>query len=118
MSIDRHLLERIDRAAGGRGLWRSAYLAQLAARDVESAGGPGKDPAVRRALSHLDDLFTSGLGWGALQRLARALEQLSIREVQPDLERVATWTARGLTAYGAGLRRDGRGGSDPAHHSR
>jgi predicted nucleic acid-binding protein len=41
--------------------------------------------------------------WGqrALVRLARALDALGFELVEPELARVARWTARGLTAYDA-----------------
>lgn len=41
--------------------------------------------------------------WGqrALVRLAQALDALGFELVEPELARVARWTARGLTAYDA-----------------
>ena len=57
VSMSDDLLQRIDRAAQMRGLSRSRYLAELAERDVARMSGPGADPAVRRALAHLDELF-------------------------------------------------------------
>lgn len=60
VSMDDALLRRIDRIARSRGLTRSAYLAGLAERDVARAAGPGGDPAVRRALRRLDELFEQG----------------------------------------------------------
>jgi hypothetical protein len=57
VSMDDRLLKRIDRAAKSQGLTRSAYLADLARRDLASITGPGKDPEVRRALRELDRLF-------------------------------------------------------------
>ena len=56
VSLEDALLRRIDRVARARGLSRSAYLAELADRDVTRALGPGKTTAARRALSHLDAL--------------------------------------------------------------
>ena len=38
---------------------------------------------------------------GALVELAVALEDLGVEFTEPDLARVAFWTARGLTAYDA-----------------
>jgi hypothetical protein len=58
VSIDVALLERVDRAARARGLSRSAYLAQLAAKDLKVRSGPGLRPTVREALRELDDLFS------------------------------------------------------------
>lgn len=57
VSLDDSLLRRIDRIAKGRGLSRSAYLAELAQRDVTRAAGPGSTRTARRALSRLDVLF-------------------------------------------------------------
>jgi len=57
VSIEDRLLARIDRAAKESGLSRSAYLSRLAAKEVESASGPGRDRRVRRALKRLDGLF-------------------------------------------------------------
>jgi hypothetical protein len=59
VSMDDRLLRRVDRAARARGLSRSGYLAQLAGEDLARVGGPGKQPAVRRALARLDDLFAT-----------------------------------------------------------
>jgi NAD(P)H-dependent FMN reductase len=57
VSLDDNLLRQIDRRARRSGLSRSAYLAQLAARDVAREKGPGATPAAREALSRLDALF-------------------------------------------------------------
>ena len=57
ISMDERLLRRIDRAARERGLSRSAYLAELAARDVGLARGPGSTTQARGALRRLDGLF-------------------------------------------------------------
>lgn len=60
VSLDDALLRRVDRTARARGLSRSAYLAELAGRDIEGAGG--RQPRARRALKSLDDLFMSARG--------------------------------------------------------
>lgn len=60
VSLDGALVHRVDRVARSRGLSRSAYLAELAERDISRACGPGKLPAVRRALESLDRLFAGG----------------------------------------------------------
>lgn len=57
VSFDDALLRRVDRVARSLGLTRSAYLAQLAQRDVAGVEGPGTDPAVHAALQQLDALF-------------------------------------------------------------
>ena len=57
VSFDDRLLRRIDRLASSRGLSRSAYLAELAERDVARVEGPGKSPNARRALRTLDRLL-------------------------------------------------------------
>ena len=56
VSLDDRLLKRIDRAARSRGLSRSAYLADLAARDL-GASGPGATASARGALRRIDALF-------------------------------------------------------------
>jgi hypothetical protein len=57
VSLNDALLRRIDRIAKSRGLSRSAYIAELAERDVARVSGPGATPAARRALGRLDELF-------------------------------------------------------------
>jgi hypothetical protein len=59
VSFDGTLLRRIDRVAQARGLSRSAYLAELAQRDLARLAGPGRSPAARRALARLDELFAT-----------------------------------------------------------
>jgi metal-responsive CopG/Arc/MetJ family transcriptional regulator len=61
VSIDEALLRRIDRVARARGLSRSAYLAEIAHRDVARSLGPGKTSQARRALSRLDTLIGASL---------------------------------------------------------
>ena len=56
VSLDEALLRRIDRIARGRGLTRSAYLAELAERDTARLNGPGATPAARRALARIDGI--------------------------------------------------------------
>ncbi|MGH2429328.1 MAG: hypothetical protein ACRDGV_10705 [Candidatus Limnocylindria bacterium] len=57
ISIDDRLLQRIDAACQRKGLSRSAYLAELAARDLGLDSGPGADPSVRAAIQSLEELF-------------------------------------------------------------
>jgi len=57
LSIDEALLRRIDRAAKQRGLSRSAYVAELARRDLGTTKGLGATPEARAALQRLDRLF-------------------------------------------------------------
>lgn len=57
VSMDEKLLARLDRAARRLGLSRSAYLARLVTRDLGEDVGPGRDPAVRKALAAIDRLF-------------------------------------------------------------
>lgn len=57
ISLEERLLRRIDRAARARGLNRSAYLADVAARDLGAQKGPGADLSVRAAMADLDELF-------------------------------------------------------------
>ena len=56
VSMDGKLLNRVDRSARRLGLSRSAYLARLAERDLGAVSGPGREPAVRRALADIDRL--------------------------------------------------------------
>ena len=57
VSIEERLLHRIDKAARERGLSRSAYLADLASRDLGLARGPGASRRARGALRRLDRLM-------------------------------------------------------------
>jgi hypothetical protein len=57
VSMDDRLLWRIDRAAREKGMSRSAYLAELAARDLGIAKGSGATKRARGALRRLDGLF-------------------------------------------------------------
>lgn len=69
MSIEQPLLDRIDRAARSQGLSRSAYLAQVAARDLAGGVGPGREPSVRQALRELDDLLAAAPAGEAVRDL-------------------------------------------------
>lgn len=57
ISIDERLLARIDEVCARSGTKRSAYLAQLAERELQAAVGPGTMPTVRTALAALDTLL-------------------------------------------------------------
>ncbi len=57
VSVDERLLVRIDRAARSAGLTRSAYLANLATRDLGDERGPGATRRARHAATRLDRLF-------------------------------------------------------------
>jgi hypothetical protein len=59
ISLNDALLRRVDRIAKARGLSRSAYLAEIARRDVMRAEGPGVSRTARHALSRLDALFSA-----------------------------------------------------------
>jgi metal-responsive CopG/Arc/MetJ family transcriptional regulator len=59
ISLDDALLHRVDRIAKARGLSRSAYLAEIAQRDVMRAEGPGTSRTARQALGRLDALFAA-----------------------------------------------------------
>jgi predicted transcriptional regulator len=54
VSLADDLLRRIDRLARSRRMSRSAYLSELAERDLARAAGPGAASSARRALSQLD----------------------------------------------------------------
>lgn len=60
VSFSEALLRQIDRLARSRGLSRSAYLSQLAERDVARSSGRGATTTSRRALARLDALFADG----------------------------------------------------------
>ena len=57
VSLDDHLLRRLDEEAAARNLSRSALLAELASKGLGVKKGPGADPRVGRALRELDKLF-------------------------------------------------------------
>ena len=57
VSIDDALLRRIDEAARGSKLSRSAYLSRIAAEALGEAKGPGASPKVQAAFDRLDELF-------------------------------------------------------------
>ena len=57
VSFEEGLLRRIDRTAKSRGLTRSAYLAELAARDLDAGKGPGASPTAQHAIRRLKELF-------------------------------------------------------------
>lgn len=58
VSLDDKLLDRVDRSARRLGLSRGAYLARLVEHDLGTEWGPGRDPAVRRALADIDQLVS------------------------------------------------------------
>ncbi|MDO8186307.1 hypothetical protein Q5424_14425 [Conexibacter sp. JD483] len=68
VTIEDNLLKRIDRSVGDRGLTRSAYLSELARRDLDAQLGPGADPAVHAA-------------WDRLQQLGREMEYATDEDV-------------------------------------
>jgi hypothetical protein len=57
VSFDDRVLREIDRAARERGMSRSAYLSELAERELGLSRGPGARPEVQAALKALDELF-------------------------------------------------------------
>jgi len=57
ISIDARLLAQIDQSCARIGMTRSAYLAQLAEKDLQAASGPGTTPTARAALAALDSLL-------------------------------------------------------------
>jgi hypothetical protein len=62
ISVDDQALKRIDRAARATGKSRSAYLRDLALKDLDREIGPGKSPTTRTALRQLDSLFADSPG--------------------------------------------------------
>lgn len=72
ISIDERLLERIDREADRLGASRSAYVADLAARDLNA--GPGTEAGVQAAMRRLSELFAEAPKFdptGAIKALRR-----------------------------------------------
>jgi predicted nucleic acid-binding protein len=61
--------------------------------------------AIAPPLVQLEVVNVAGRRWGwdgaGLGALAESLERLPFELVQPELHRVASWVARGLTAYDA-----------------
>ena len=71
--MDEKLLARLDRAARRLGLSRSAYLARLVTRDLGEDVGPGRDPAVRKALASIDGLFAENPSSGDPTEIIRKM---------------------------------------------
>jgi hypothetical protein len=71
VSLDDHLLVRIDKAARSLGLSRSAYLSRLAARQLEAFHGPGRAAATHHALKRIDELFAATEREGDATRAVR-----------------------------------------------
>jgi predicted nucleic acid-binding protein len=76
-----------------------------AARSLRAKFEAGELLVFAPPLLRLELVNVAGRRWGwaesALVELALALEELGFEFVEPELERVAIWTARGLTAYDA-----------------
>jgi metal-responsive CopG/Arc/MetJ family transcriptional regulator len=58
LSLDERLVRRIDAAARRLGLTRSAYVAQLAQKELGGRRGPGAAPEVRRAIGEIRRMFS------------------------------------------------------------
>ena len=76
-----------------------------AARSLRTAYEHGELFVRAPSLLHLEIVNVAGRRWGwsraALRRLAAGLERLGFELAEPNLGRVAAWTAQGLTAYDA-----------------
>jgi predicted nucleic acid-binding protein len=76
-----------------------------AARALRAAFAAGDLLVFAPSLLLLEIVNVAGRRWGwqetALAELAASLDALGLELVDPDLSRVARWTARGLTAYDA-----------------
>jgi predicted nucleic acid-binding protein len=74
-----------------------------AARSLRAAYEAGELVVFAPPLLQLEIVNVAGRRWGwaenSLVALAEALVELGFEAVEPDLARVAHWTARGLTAY-------------------
>jgi metal-responsive CopG/Arc/MetJ family transcriptional regulator len=73
VSMDEKLLARVDRAARRLGLTRSAYLARIAARELDAEQGPGRDPKVRAAIAGLKRLFAENPTPGDVTAIIREM---------------------------------------------
>lgn len=73
------------------------------ARALRSSFEAGELIVFTPPLLRLEIVNVAGRRWSwdeaALVDLAGALDDLGFEEIEPDLVRVARWTARGLTAY-------------------
>jgi predicted nucleic acid-binding protein len=76
-----------------------------AARSLRAAFEAGELIVFAPPLLRLEIVNVAGGRWrwpeSALLELAGALDELGFEFIEPDLVRVAYWTARGLTAYDA-----------------
>jgi predicted nucleic acid-binding protein len=76
-----------------------------AARSLRAAFEAGELLVYAPPLLRLEILNVAGRRWGWAERelveLAAALEELGFELREPELGRVARWTAQGLTAYDA-----------------
>lgn len=75
------------------------------ARSLRTAFEAGDLIVFAPPLLRLEIVNVAGRRWGwiesALVELAAALDELGFELIDPELARVAHWTARGLTAYDA-----------------
>jgi len=75
------------------------------ARSLRAAFEAGELTVFAPPLLGLEIVNVAGRRWrcseSALVDLATALDELGFEQVEPELARVARWTARGLTAYDA-----------------
>lgn len=75
------------------------------ARSLRARFEAGQLAVAAPLLLRLEILNVAGRRWkwskGALVELAGAIDDLGFEFEDPDLPRVASWTARGLTAYDA-----------------
>jgi predicted nucleic acid-binding protein len=87
--------------------WFSAHEERHAdaARALRAAYEAGELVVFAPPLLHLEIINVAGRRWhwgeAALLELAVSLDDLGFELTDPDLARVAYWTARGLTAYDA-----------------
>jgi predicted nucleic acid-binding protein len=97
VALDASVVLKWFRSAGERNV--------EAARGIRSAYEEGDLVVWVPPLLRLEILNVAGrcwkLGEAALVELAGALEDLGFEQLEPPLERVAHWIARGLTAYDA-----------------
>ena len=71
ISLDKALVERLDREAQARRISRSALLADFAARGLGEARGPGARPEVQQAMRDLQALFAEAPHPGDITEIIR-----------------------------------------------
>jgi hypothetical protein len=82
VSLDDQLLRRLDAEAATRRVSRSALIAQLAAKGLGIAKGPGAHPDVRKALKETDELFAEAAREEPYYRNVKEDSTVTIRKMR------------------------------------